>query len=235
MRIKLPILIGAVGLTIAGIAVAAQGNSIFTSSANPLSTIGEMISTSLWDTDASDSKPVAADTTGKHFNIAATFGKMLSNTFSSLPISQSTYVPSEHFEMPDYNPIDSNQTVGDFGNSENGNVIDGSSGNSFVSGGGSNWGTVPSKGSVSSSGGVLFFNFPGISFNGGPGGSYGTGLGSTLIPATWTLSSNGTLTYSVTGLSISPAPEPGEWMLMLLGFGLVGFIGTLRKQKIACN
>jgi len=233
MRIKLPILIGAVGLTITGIAVAAQGNSIFTSSANPLSTIGEMISTSLWDTDASDSKPVAADTTGKHFNIAATFGKMLSNTFSSLPISQSTYVPSEHFEMPDYNPIDSNQTVGDFGNSENGNVIDGSSGNSFVSGGGSNWGTVPSKGSVSSSSGGLFF-FPGI-FNSGSGGSSGTGLGSTFIPATWTLSSNGTLTYSVNGLSVSPAPEPGEWMLMLLGFGLVGFIGTRRKQKIACN
>jgi hypothetical protein len=32
-------------------------------------------------------------------------------------------------------------------------------------------------------------------------------------------------------LNISPIPEPGEWVLMLIGLGLVGFVATRRKQK----
>ena len=71
MRIKLSILTGAVAFTIAGIAVAAQGSSIFTSSTNPFSTIGEMVSTSLWDAFVTDDKTLVANTLGKHFNIAA--------------------------------------------------------------------------------------------------------------------------------------------------------------------
>jgi hypothetical protein len=43
--------------------------------------------------------------------------------------------------------------------------------------------------------------------------------------ATWTLASNGTLTYTV-----GAVPEPGEWLLMLSGLGLIGFIATRRKN-----
>jgi hypothetical protein len=47
---------------------------------------------------------------------------------------------------------------------------------------------------------------------------------------TVTLASNGVLTYTVAGVAVPPVPEPGEWLLMLSGFGLLGFIATRRKN-----
>lgn len=46
--------------------------------------------------------------------------------------------------------------------------------------------------------------------------------------SSWTLGTNGTLSYSVA--SIAAVPEPGEWALMLSGFGLIGFIASRRKS-----
>jgi hypothetical protein len=43
--------------------------------------------------------------------------------------------------------------------------------------------------------------------------------------STWTLASNGALNYTVAAV-----PEPGEWALMLSGFGLIGFIATRRRN-----
>ena len=45
--------------------------------------------------------------------------------------------------------------------------------------------------------------------------------------ATWTLAANGTLTYAA---AVAPVPEPGEWLLMLSGLALIGFIATRRKE-----
>ncbi len=42
----------------------------------------------------------------------------------------------------------------------------------------------------------------------------------------WTLASNGTLSYTVAAV-----PEASEWMLMLSGFGLIGFIASRRKNS----
>lgn len=50
-------------------------------------------------------------------------------------------------------------------------------------------------------------------------------FGNTAGASTWTLASNGTLSYTVAAV-----PEPGEWALMLSGFGLIGFIATRRRN-----
>jgi len=197
MRIKLSIVAGVISFTVAGIAAAAQSTSIFTSSANPLSTIGELVATSLWDANNPDAKTVTAATTA---NFVATVkpGKILSSAFSSLPNSQIKTIPSVNLQAPDFTQINSIETVGDSGSPENNNITGGSSNNSFsgVSGGGVNWGSASS---------TKLYYFPGTL----------TGV-----------SSSGGL--PVTG----SVPEPGEWLQMILGFGLVGIFAIYRKQKI---
>ena len=46
----------------------------------------------------------------------------------------------------------------------------------------------------------------------------------------WTLGANGALTYAVAA-AVAPVPEPGEWLLMLSGLALIGFIATRRKNE----
>ncbi len=57
-------------------------------------------------------------------------------------------------------------------------------------------------------------------FNGGLGGTN----------SSWTLASNGTLSFA-NGAPVAAVPEPGEWALMLSGFGLIGFIATRRRNS----
>ena len=212
MRIKLSILTGAVAFTVAGIAVASQDKALF-SSHNPLSTISDLVSTSLWSPPASDSAPETDNSKNKSIHAIAPSGQILRNISLDQPTNNSTYVPGTNFQTPDNNPNNSNQTI-EYGYSGNDNVISGSSGNSFMGGlgGGSNWVPISKapKGATPNSGGGLY-QFPGI----------------------MALSSNGTLTYTVAALTVSPAPEPGEWLLMLAGFGLVGFMARFRKQTAA--
>ena len=52
--------------------------------------------------------------------------------------------------------------------------------------------------------------------------------GTGVAAATWTLAANGALTYNT--LAVSAVPEPGEWLLMLGGIGLIGFIASRRKN-----
>jgi hypothetical protein len=44
------------------------------------------------------------------------------------------------------------------------------------------------------------------------------------------LSSTGALTYGA-AVAVAPVPEPGEWLLMLSGLALLGFIATRRKNQ----
>lgn len=57
-------------------------------------------------------------------------------------------------------------------------------------------------------------------------GSTNYQFGGAASASTWTLGTNGTLTYAVAAV-----PEPSEWLLMLSSIGLVGFIASRRKGK----
>jgi hypothetical protein len=57
-------------------------------------------------------------------------------------------------------------------------------------------------------------------------------FGNTAGVSSWTLGTNGMLSYSIA--SVAAVPEPGEWALMLSGFGLIGFIAT-RRRKLSGN
>lgn len=48
--------------------------------------------------------------------------------------------------------------------------------------------------------------------------------------AAWTLGANGNLSFT-SGAPVAAVPEPGEWALMLSGFGLIGFIAMRRKNQ----
>jgi len=194
MRIKLPIVAGVVSLTVAGIAAAAQGTSVFTSSANPLSTIGELVATSLWDANNPDAKPVTTATT-TNFVAAVKPGKILPSSFPSVSGNQIKTIPGVNLQAPDFTQINSIETVGDSGSPENNNTTGGNSNNSVagVGGGGVNWGSA----SV-----TKLYYFPGTTTG---------GTGSVNLP-------------------VPSAPEPGEWLQMILGFGLVGMFAICRKR-----
>jgi len=49
--------------------------------------------------------------------------------------------------------------------------------------------------------------------------------------ATWTLDAAGNLTFANGAPAVAPVPEPGEWLLMLSGLALIGFIATRRKEE----
>jgi hypothetical protein len=50
------------------------------------------------------------------------------------------------------------------------------------------------------------------------------------VASTWTLGATG-LTYTAAATAVAPVPEPGEWLLMLSGLALVGFIASRRKNS----
>jgi hypothetical protein len=49
--------------------------------------------------------------------------------------------------------------------------------------------------------------------------------------ATWTLDAAGNLTFANGAPAVAPVPEPHEWLLMLSGLALIGFIATRRKDE----
>jgi len=202
MRLKLTIslLAGAVAFSIAGFAIASPGKSIIDSGVNALSTIGNLVSTSLWNTHesahATHSEPVA--TNAKHISIIPPSGQVSLNLSSTQSERHYTDLPGINLPLPNITPSVEGYT------GKNDFVI-GDSRNTFVGelGDVPHWGSLPGA----PSGGVPNNYIPGTEI--GPGISK----------------------IDQTPISASPTPEPGEWILMLLGLGLVGYVTKLRKQK----
>ncbi|HQT25231.1 MAG TPA: PEP-CTERM sorting domain-containing protein [Burkholderiales bacterium] len=97
---------------------------------------------------------------------------------------------------------------------------------------GDNFGSTVTFSNAAALGNALDFNL--ITATTGSRGYNGNGLIYQFANAngasTWTLGSNGTLTYAVA--SVAAVPEPSEIGLMLSGFGLVGFIAKKRREKL---
>ncbi|MBY0579190.1 MAG: PEP-CTERM sorting domain-containing protein, partial [Burkholderiales bacterium] len=74
----------------------------------------------------------------------------------------------------------------------------------------------------------FFFMTPLYNVRGGLAGTITTQMGNAAGVSSFTLGSNGVLSYQVAAV-----PEPGEWALMLSGFGLFGFIAKRRKEMKA--
>ena len=71
----------------------------------------------------------------------------------------------------------------------------------------------------------FFFVTPTQNRRGTYAGTTNYQFGGAVTPSTWTLGTNGTLSY------VAAVPEPSEWLLMLSSIGLVGFIASRRKGK----
>ena len=83
--------------------------------------------------------------------------------------------------------------------------------------------------SIGQSEGFYFFTPTANSRNSFVGNAASYAFGNTAGASSFTLGTSG-LTYSVAG-AVAPVPEPGEWLLMLSGLGLIGFIATRRKEE----
>jgi hypothetical protein len=90
---------------------------------------------------------------------------------------------------------------------------------------GSNWSGNTKFGSTAAIGSALNFFFATTS---GTGTAVTQQFTSGTNALQFNLASNGTLTFAPA--AVAAVPEPSEWLLMLSGFGLVGFIASRRKN-----
>ena len=74
----------------------------------------------------------------------------------------------------------------------------------------------------------FFFMTPNQNARGVYAGASGFQFGNATGASTFTLGANG-LTYATA--AVAAVPEPGEWLLMLSGLCLIGFIATRRKEE----
>jgi hypothetical protein len=92
---------------------------------------------------------------------------------------------------------------------------------------GSNWAGAENKFTAAAGvGSAMNFFFVTPSGTGANTKTAAAQFGNTAGVSTWTLASNGDLTFVA-----PPVPEPGEWLLMLSGLCLIGFIATRRKNE----
>lgn len=275
-RKRLPILAGILALTVAGIAIAGQGRSIFGSNTDRSSSQGGAGSSSP-KMAATNSATGSGRMDGYRFPGAAAFGQVhalndasriyYSSKSANLPYSYPPSAALNESNKAVHSPFSGEQNSY-FGSSTRWGITGGSGG--AISNGGPSW-VITSNPSLGGSfggnfggglGGGLTGN-PGAGAGGGPGWILTRGLGTSggASGGTGFILTGGPGQNSADGLGVdtngllfetfgfqigpstllpdftnnpthstAPVPEPSEWVLMLCGLGLMGFIARLKNR-----
>ena len=202
MRIKLPILVGAVAFAVTGNAMASQGEAIFTSFTKSSSSGAKTTSIRSPKTTANEKVAETWGTEGYRTTEVYGFGQIPSETSAKSSRDLHLYLPVADSRVPDSKSNDRNQTFSDLTQERNHSYFGGSASDEFPSG----QDYRPNQ-DVSDTFSNHFENFNDFSNHIDDSTQY--------------------FNCSVTAVS-----EPDERILMFFGLVLIGFFVTVSDHKV---
>jgi hypothetical protein len=217
------------GLTFGGTAKAPAISGVDTSSytvadANLASFLATASSATVWTVAAANMGTLGYGTSGVFTTATSAPASPTASALSSMSGMNTAYLGAVNTLIGTGSDVSTNATVG-------GAAYFGAAGNGMTFGGASNLGgnlSVSNAAAIGASQNLFFITPYQNARNAYAAGSvyeYSNAAGLTSV----TLGSNGTLSIAAAA-AVAAVPEPGEWLLMLSGLALIGFIATRRKE-----